>query len=433
MGAFFTYLIQSTAILSLFWLLFFLFMRNDSRFGLQRLYLLSGLLLSALLPLFDFPVKVPSGDAAGLAYILETITVTSAGVNESLGSGLAPSGWLKTTYFAVSVVLATLFLSRVAKILSIILKYRTPGENTVNIPGDWSPFSFFGYIFINEKKYQPDDLERIRVHEQVHAAHWHSIDTVMLELMFTFHWINPLFWLYRKNLKEIHEFIADSKTVGHGIDAGEYQQLIFAESTGIRVSPMTNNFSKSLIKRRIIMLKNKRPRKGGLLKYLFLGPLSVLIAVTLSLSPSIELFGQGDAEIPPPPPKATDAPAIEQPDAPAAPQKEEVVYKVAYKNPEFKGGQEGLVNYISENLKYPENAKKNKTTGKVYITFVVKKSGAVSGAKVIRSVSEELDAEALRVVREMPDWIPGENEKREPVNVQMTLPLAFMLDEKKKE
>ena len=106
---------------------------------------------------------------------------------------------------------------------------------------------------------------------------------------------------------------------------------------------------------------------------------------------------------------------------------EDPVFKTVEVMPKYPGGQEALIKYMSSNVKYPENARKNGVQGTVFVSFVVKKDGTVSDARVLRGVDEELDKEALRVVNEMPKWNPGK-EKGKPVNVQFNLPVAFKLN-----
>jgi protein TonB len=101
--------------------------------------------------------------------------------------------------------------------------------------------------------------------------------------------------------------------------------------------------------------------------------------------------------------------------------------------PEFKGGQKEFINYIVANVKYPQEAKEKGITGKVFIEFIVNKKGKVTTARVLESVDPLLDAEALRVISTMPDWIPGENENGKPVNVSMALPINFRLDDRDKD
>lgn len=96
--------------------------------------------------------------------------------------------------------------------------------------------------------------------------------------------------------------------------------------------------------------------------------------------------------------------------------------------PEYPGGTEGLVKFLSDNIQYPVNAAKKGIQGKVYLQFVVEKSGAISNIKVLKSVDKELDAEALRVVSQIKRFVPGYDENHAPVRYLYTLPVNFKLN-----
>lgn len=103
-----------------------------------------------------------------------------------------------------------------------------------------------------------------------------------------------------------------------------------------------------------------------------------------------------------------------------------VIYKVE-KQAEFKGGQQALINYLRDNIKYSEKALEAGIQGRVMVRFVVTKEGKVSRAEVTLSIHPWLDEEALRVVNGMPDWIPAENGGKK-VNSYYTLPITFRLE-----
>lgn len=90
--------------------------------------------------------------------------------------------------------------------------------------------------------------------------------------------------------------------------------------------------------------------------------------------------------------------------------------------PEFPGGDMGLMKYLAENTKYPEIAKENGISGRVFVQFVIDKTGAVTRVKVLRGVDPVLDAEAIRVVTAMPRWKPGmQRGKAVPVTYQVPI------------
>jgi len=94
--------------------------------------------------------------------------------------------------------------------------------------------------------------------------------------------------------------------------------------------------------------------------------------------------------------------------------------------PEFKGGDEGLFRFLKDNLKYPAFAKENGIKGKVFVQFVVGKNGKIRDVKILRGVNKLLDKEAIRVVKEMPEWTPGRQNGKN-VSVIYNLPINFVL------
>lgn len=109
---------------------------------------------------------------------------------------------------------------------------------------------------------------------------------------------------------------------------------------------------------------------------------------------------------------------------------EVMVFQVVEEMPEFPGGENAMRKFIADNVKYPESAKKEGISGKVYVSFVISKDGEVKDAKVVRGVNSALDEEALRVINSMPDWTPGK-QRGKKVDVQFTLPINFALGEEK--
>ncbi|WP_283565794.1 energy transducer TonB [Hymenobacter sp. H14-R3] len=95
--------------------------------------------------------------------------------------------------------------------------------------------------------------------------------------------------------------------------------------------------------------------------------------------------------------------------------------------PQFKGGEEALVGYMTKNMRYPEAAKFQRVTGKVYVRFVVNAEGRITDATVARGRGHGLDEEALRLVWLMPPWQPG-RQQGHPVRVSCTIPIEFRND-----
>jgi len=111
---------------------------------------------------------------------------------------------------------------------------------------------------------------------------------------------------------------------------------------------------------------------------------------------------------------------------PAIPQTEKEKYVVVETLPEFPGGKDAMTAWIIANIKYRAEAEKAKITGKVYVSFLVDKTGKVKNAIIKKSASPSLDSEAIRVISSMPDWKPG-SQSGKPVDVQMLVPIEFKL------
>lgn len=105
---------------------------------------------------------------------------------------------------------------------------------------------------------------------------------------------------------------------------------------------------------------------------------------------------------------------------------EEEIFQVVEDDPEFPGGLEALSKYLGENIKYPQLAKENNITGRVFVTFVVEKDGSVANVKVLRDIGGGCGAEAVRVVKAMPKWKPGK-QRGKAVRTQFNLPVSFNL------
>ena len=118
--------------------------------------------------------------------------------------------------------------------------------------------------------------------------------------------------------------------------------------------------------------------------------------------------------------------------APQANDSQSKIYSSVEQMPQFPGGEAALMKYLMTHIQYPVNAAKNNVQGRVIVQFVVEKTGEIGEVKVARSVDEELDAEAVRVVKELPKFTPG-RQKGEPVRVWYTLPISFKLQSDKQE
>jgi protein TonB len=106
--------------------------------------------------------------------------------------------------------------------------------------------------------------------------------------------------------------------------------------------------------------------------------------------------------------------------------KGEQIYDIVEQYPEFPGGYSALTEWIDDNLKYPVEAAMDGIEGRVIVQFIIRPTGKIVDAKVVRGIAPSLDKEALRLINIMPNWIPG-RQKGKAVNVRYTLPITFKL------
>ena len=117
---------------------------------------------------------------------------------------------------------------------------------------------------------------------------------------------------------------------------------------------------------------------------------------------------------PPPPPKPVEEEATEE------------IFVVVEQQPEFPGGTGALMKFLGDNIKYPVIAQENGIQGRVITTFVVERDGSITDVQVVRGQDPSLDKEAVRVIKTMPKWKPGQ-QRGKPVRVRFTLPVQFRL------
>ena len=274
---------------------------------------------------------------------------------------------------------------------------------------DTAPYSFFKQIVVGTRGLSDEELRCILAHESLHVRQLHSIDILFARLMCCLAWFNPFAWLMLREVRAVHEYLADAASVG-ACGREDYLHLLYRQVTGIGYGHITNNFKSINIKNRIVMMNKTKTRFGAWKAVAALPVMALLLMVGCK-------------------PAATEEPQQEEPIYNTMDLTENAdgeVFSVVEDEPEFPGGVEALYKYLAENIKYPVLAKEKGTQGRVYVTFVVEKDGSVTDAKVLRGVSEEVDAEALRVINAMPKWKPG-MQQGVPVRVQYNIPIIFKL------
>jgi bla regulator protein blaR1 len=429
MNEVYLYFLKSAISLSLLYLVYWFFLRKDTFFAINRFYLLLSLVFSFVVPLLQFNFSVPTENMT-YVIMLESITISAKNINQTVLDHLSLFQILLIVYLTGAGIFFVRFLIQLIQIFILIKKYgisRYEGLNVVFLDAHYSPFSFFHIIFINERKGKKE-IEEIVTHERIHAKQLHSIDLILLELATIFQWFNPFIWLYRHSIKSIHEFLADEGVLLSGVKKTKYQQILLSIITGIQVNELSNNFNKSILKRRFMMMTKTKSGKAMLLKYAMLIPVALMLVVGFACSSDAEQELAPVQET-----KDATLTTIQEPGSTSPTQTEAVeenkeeAFVVVEKQPEFVGGQKAMFAFLGENIEYPESAQNDGIAGRVFVQFVVEKDGSITDVHILRSVREDLDKEAVRVVESMPNWIPGEM-RGKAVRVVFNLPIKYTLD-----
>ena len=432
------YFLKVNLALAILYICYRLLFRNDTFFRLRRAVLLSVYLIAFLYPLLDISIWLSTRESVTeivnyYSTILPLKTVVAA--DDTPLSTEADWLTIAESYMLLIYLagITLLFLRCIIELFTVIrLRLRSPkqlinGTTIYVLPSQEEPYSFFGWIFASPESHTPPALEEILVHEKTHVRQLHSIDIVLGEIVCILCWINPFAWLLKKEISSNHEYLADEQVMLAGYNKKEYQyHLIGLEHPEMAIAKLYNNFSVLPLKKRITMLNKKRTGRVGKVKYLTLLPLAAGLLLLNNIDAMARIVSR-QTTVPVPAEKTMIAPAPEAVSVEVAtllPPDDDKVYEVVDVMPEFPGGETELLKYMARNVKYPAESIKNKEEGSLSLSFIINKDGSLSDIKVVKSLTPLLDAEAVRVVKNMPKWTPGKV-KGKVVRVAYTTPITY--------
>lgn len=453
---FLIYQIKVGLCLIAFYLLWKLLLSRETFHRFNRVALLTVMVLALMLPWMRLSLDVTIQVARPMV-VLDEIIVGPAGAAQphEIASSWTVTDVMTAIYAAGMALVLMWFLHSRWSLYRLMRKGRreslSDGITLHVLPGDMSPFSYFKHIVINEQDYR-DNPREILIHEQAHIALRHSLDVMFWSAVMLFQWWNPAAWLLGRELRQVHEYEADEAVLNQGVDVKQYQLLLIRKSVGDKLFSMANNFNYQSLKKRIRMMTTNKSSQWKMLRALAVVPAIALallafanpksVAAVVTASPQQDAAVQSEMQSPEPvqveavtqPVEAEAVPeAVEMNTEEQAPEETEPQSKKVYNSveqmPEFPGGAAGLMRYLQENIKYPPEAAKNDIEGRVIVQFIIDENGQVGEIKVVRPISEELDAEAVRVVKNLPKFEPGRQDG-EAVSVWYTLPIVFKLQAK---
>ena len=442
MYTFLLYILKVSLSLAAFYMFYKLLCSRDTLHRFNRCLLLFILALSAVLPFMYIDLGIISHEAAveigQLGAMFEAEPVEMAAIEDVPAPLWQRIPWQQIPWRMILCGIYTVgllvFLGHfVGSLLSIALlirrsKRRVMADGTILVAHNkaYGPFSWMRYIIVSEQDLS-DNFDMILAHERAHIRLGHSWDLLFVQLCATAQWFNPAAWLLKRELEAIHEYEADSDTLRQGFDARQYQLRLFEEAVGVKFNTITNNFNNCSTKKRMIMMMKRQTSPWARMKALFVLPVAFVAVTVISCTSPKEKKSDADQEVVQQEQPAS-APEIQV--VTYAPQPKEVeqgeIFQVVEERPQFPGGDAELMKFLQQNVKYPKEAQEQGKQGRVIVQFVVNKDGSISNDTIVRSVDPSLDAEAVRIVRNMPNWTPGK-QKGEPVRVRFTLPVTFRL------
>ena len=388
----FNYLLQTNLYLLLFMGFYVLVLRNETFFRQNRFFLNTSIFLSFLIPFINsdwfrnlfITQKVREAAIMPTQMMYDIIIV---GVNEE-ASSLSVYDAIFWIYTSGATFLLLRFFVRLA-----FLQTRLKAEKG-------AAFSFFNTLVVDA---EIPKAENIIDHEKVHMRQWHSADIIFIELAAIVNWFNPIMYLYKKEIRHIHEFIADEEAARLMQNKSDYAMLLFSNTMGVDPLHLSNNFfNKSLLKRRILMLHKNRSRSTGLWKYGFSAPLFILMLIVSAAAVKSEEVLQPVAKtILSPLPSETSAEIM------AALELNETYTKPILKDTESlvqsysqNAGQSvpdygAFKKHLMRNLKYPAFARQNDVTGFVVANVMIKDK-KISSVSIRKGVQRDIDDEVIR-------------------------------------
>jgi TonB family protein len=454
------YLLLVNFYLVLFFVFYALLLSKETFFHLNRAYLVAASLLSFFIPL------IQSNWVKGL-FITQQVQSTIYSQQVILYR-FKPVEHALTLGNILTILYVTVSLFLFARLLWQLITLKRAIEK----PQPSAAYSFFKKVSLGSNLPNQGVIAK---HEQVHASQWHSVDVLIIEMVMIINWFNPVVYLYRFSIKYIHEFIADRQVLQSGTDKADYALLLLSQTFDTPTNGLVSNFySSSLLRQRILMLQKDRSKRIALVKYGLSAPLFMLMLIfssaTINDSKAVKVINNKAAKIAMLPAASTqllkdinsnitdkvgddvqyfesdtlvsDEEEVilkreESPDLFAISKsiddintnsiKGQDVFVPTEKHPEFPGGIEKFYEIVKHHIKYPEQMRESKIEGKAFVEFVVEKDGSVTNFKTIRDPGYGSQEEAQRVMALLPKWNPGYQNGR-PVSVRYQMPITFKLE-----
>ncbi|MBD1396986.1 M56 family metallopeptidase [Pontibacter sp. JH31] len=470
------YLLQSGLGLLMLYLFYVLLLRKQPSLRYNRLFLLLAPAVALAAPLIRLPL--PLADALPVAAAIPTFQLPEVAVigHSESGPGATDSLPLAVVLIGLYTLVSLIMWGRLAwqllqiqrlAAVSVPLEDNGTEASVLQTEGHSPTFAFLHYVFLSRQPHLTEkEQHQILAHELAHVRLRHTYDILYYEVLTALLWFNPLVWLLKEELRDVHEYQADAEVLSD-FQANEYSSLLAKEvlyTTGI---PVGSYFQKPQVFRRLHMLQ-QHGRQGSMMRSLLVLPLLLVLLVAFSNNrvradiattlakpaslneamenvpahkaaaiPSIDSESKstaGTRTAPSIPEKSTpvsnperEIENSESGEAVVSPNEKARPYTYVEQMPEFKGGEVEMLKFLGTNIKYPKTAQEAGMEGLVVVSFVVDTDGSLYDIAVLKKLHDDLDREAVRVVETMNgQWIAGKQNGK-AVPVRYTLPIRFAI------
>ncbi len=293
------YGLKVTICTMVFSFIYNILMRRDTHFVLNRVFLLSAIVLSLTIPLVQFNIFNLSGHSP-VTYESSVVFQRNLQIVESVvteyqtvlsNSWAIPSDFISTKLFIRPLYLFVGLFLLVRFMMAGISLYRhfrsSPKVNyekysIIISDSITSPFSFFRWIFMNRFDLEDKPCLAVLMHEKAHSRQLHSLDILLIELFSIIFWFNPFVYMMKKAIRQNHEFLADSIALNSGMNITDYQQFLLRNPFRSTEISLVSSHEPSLIKQRFEMMSKRRSYSLSKAKSLILLPVILILLVGFS-------------------------------------------------------------------------------------------------------------------------------------------------------
>jgi len=283
------YLLEANLYLLAFYGFYLLFLQHETFYNTNRYYLLGTSLIAFLIPILQLGILNPSQFIDQVTFPPPIVYKGEKPANISTikAEGIFNiSNYIYTIYLFTAFCFAIKLSLRITKIITLWLKAKKQrnGKITIIELEDDVAFSFFNLLFIHPYLAKKQAVIK---HEMVHIQQKHSVDILFFEMVQILCWFNPIIYFLKKDIKLLHEYIADDLSTNADMKKHEYAMFLIESSFGMSPIPLTNQFfNQSILKRRINMLNKKRTASWARLRLLLALPLTggMLCASTMAFT-----------------------------------------------------------------------------------------------------------------------------------------------------